>query len=257
MSTSLSKRILPAYLEMEPSYYYATILIIGISLSFIWRATGRYEKTDNNCVYVKKAKEITYTYNVKAHACAFGQTALAIFAMIVLFYVVFPVEDYKIVRTRSEAKEQTDDIFETLDHQDDLQTKYTGGTVVHIFGGERISDTETVKNMVKKICENLDISRPTYVKLLKKFNLTVNRTDNYRETHQHRYEQFTLEDLKNRFVEVMVYDKISNNDKLCELIDFVDNRQNISTDKRKDMINFLRIIDKIDKIGIILFVLLQ
>jgi ribonucleoside-triphosphate reductase len=48
----------------------------------------------------------------------------------------------------------TDDIFEALDHQDDLQTKYTGGTVVHIFGGERISDTETMKNLVRKICEN-------------------------------------------------------------------------------------------------------
>ena len=32
----------------------------------------------------------------------------------------------------------TDDIFEVLDHQDDLQTKYTGGTVVHIYAGERI-----------------------------------------------------------------------------------------------------------------------
>ena len=48
----------------------------------------------------------------------------------------------------------TDDIFEALDHQDDLQTKYTGGTVVHIFGGERISDCETMKNMVRKVCEN-------------------------------------------------------------------------------------------------------
>ena len=48
----------------------------------------------------------------------------------------------------------TDDIFEALDHQDDLQTKYTGGTVVHIFGGERISDTATMKNLVRKICEN-------------------------------------------------------------------------------------------------------
>ena len=48
----------------------------------------------------------------------------------------------------------TDDIFEVLDHQDDLQTKYTGGTVVHIFGGERISDTHTMKNLVRKICEN-------------------------------------------------------------------------------------------------------
>lgn len=46
----------------------------------------------------------------------------------------------------------TDDIFEVLDHQDDLQTKYTGGTVVHIYAGERIQSTETMKNLVKKIC---------------------------------------------------------------------------------------------------------
>ena len=36
----------------------------------------------------------------------------------------------------------TDDIFEVFDHQDDLQTKYTGGTVVHIFAGERLYDTK-------------------------------------------------------------------------------------------------------------------
>ena len=46
----------------------------------------------------------------------------------------------------------TDDIFEVLDHQDDLQTKYTGGTVVHIYAGERIQSIETMKNLVKKIC---------------------------------------------------------------------------------------------------------
>lgn len=46
----------------------------------------------------------------------------------------------------------TDDLFEVLDHQDDLQVKYTGGTVVHIFAGERIQSIETVKNLVKKIC---------------------------------------------------------------------------------------------------------
>ncbi|MGN0018384.1 MAG: ribonucleoside triphosphate reductase [Candidatus Gastranaerophilaceae bacterium] len=48
----------------------------------------------------------------------------------------------------------TDDIFEVLDHQDEIQTKYTGGTVVHIFAGERISNTTVMKNLVKKICEN-------------------------------------------------------------------------------------------------------
>ena len=48
----------------------------------------------------------------------------------------------------------SDDIFEVLDHQDDLQTKYTGGTVVHIYAGERIQNIETMKNLVKKICNN-------------------------------------------------------------------------------------------------------
>ncbi|MDR1168815.1 MAG: ribonucleoside triphosphate reductase [Heliobacteriaceae bacterium] len=48
----------------------------------------------------------------------------------------------------------TDDIFEMLDHQDDLQTKYTGGTVLHIFAGERISSGGTMKNLVKKVCSN-------------------------------------------------------------------------------------------------------
>jgi ribonucleoside-triphosphate reductase len=48
----------------------------------------------------------------------------------------------------------TDDVFEVLDLQDELQTKYTGGTVLHIFLGERISDSIAVGNLVKKICEN-------------------------------------------------------------------------------------------------------
>ena len=48
----------------------------------------------------------------------------------------------------------TDDIFELLDLQDELQTKYTGGTVVHIFAGERLSNTQTLKNLVKKVCTN-------------------------------------------------------------------------------------------------------
>lgn len=48
----------------------------------------------------------------------------------------------------------TDDLFELLDHQDELQTKFTGGTVVHAFLGERISDPDVVKNLVRKIAEN-------------------------------------------------------------------------------------------------------
>lgn len=48
----------------------------------------------------------------------------------------------------------TDDIFYALDLQDDIQTMYTGGTVFHIFVGERIQDHSSVRNLVKKVCEN-------------------------------------------------------------------------------------------------------
>ncbi len=48
----------------------------------------------------------------------------------------------------------TDDIFELLDHQDDLQTKYTGGTVVHLFIGEEINDVAGMRNLIRTVCEN-------------------------------------------------------------------------------------------------------
>ncbi|MCX6795776.1 MAG: ribonucleoside triphosphate reductase [Candidatus Falkowbacteria bacterium] len=48
----------------------------------------------------------------------------------------------------------TDDIFTALDLQDDLQIKYTGGTVLHGFLGERIKDPETTKQLVQKIVNN-------------------------------------------------------------------------------------------------------
>ena len=48
----------------------------------------------------------------------------------------------------------TDDLFSALDLQDELQTKYTGGTVLHGFLGERISDPEVTKKLVKTIVDN-------------------------------------------------------------------------------------------------------
>jgi len=44
----------------------------------------------------------------------------------------------------------TDDIFETLDLQDELQCKYTGGTVLHLYLGEQIKDIEIAKQLLKK-----------------------------------------------------------------------------------------------------------
>lgn len=48
----------------------------------------------------------------------------------------------------------TDDVFEALDNQDEFQCKYTGGTVLHIFLGERMPSVNSVKNFVKKVAEN-------------------------------------------------------------------------------------------------------
>jgi ribonucleoside-triphosphate reductase len=48
----------------------------------------------------------------------------------------------------------TEDLFETLALQDDLQSKYTGGTVLHVFLGEQVKDTAAVRSLVRKIASN-------------------------------------------------------------------------------------------------------
>ena len=51
----------------------------------------------------------------------------------------------------------TSDIFEALDHQESLQTKYTGGTVFHVFLGEAIKDWESCRDLVKAVASNYRI----------------------------------------------------------------------------------------------------
>ncbi len=48
----------------------------------------------------------------------------------------------------------TNDPFKALDYQDDLQTQYTGGTVLHLYMNERISSAESCKNFVRRVLEN-------------------------------------------------------------------------------------------------------
>jgi anaerobic ribonucleoside-triphosphate reductase len=48
----------------------------------------------------------------------------------------------------------TTDIFEALDLQDSLQTKYTGGTVLHIFLGEEEPSPTATKNLIRKVASN-------------------------------------------------------------------------------------------------------
>ncbi|MFA5169328.1 MAG: ribonucleoside triphosphate reductase [Candidatus Paceibacterota bacterium] len=62
----------------------------------------------------------------------------------------------------------TDDIFEELKLQDDIQCKYTGGTVEHLFIGEEISDIQTVKTLVRKIFEK---NRLPYITITPTFSI--------------------------------------------------------------------------------------
>ena len=51
----------------------------------------------------------------------------------------------------------TDDLIEALEHQNDIQPLYTGGTVFHAFMGERLSSWESARTVVKKIAYNTKI----------------------------------------------------------------------------------------------------
>ena len=60
----------------------------------------------------------------------------------------------------------TDDVFEALDIEDDLQVLYTSGTVFHTFLGEKLNDYKSTQNLVKKIAYNYKLPyftiSPTY-----------------------------------------------------------------------------------------------
>ena len=51
----------------------------------------------------------------------------------------------------------TNDIFEAMDHQESLQTKYTGGTVFHTFMGEAIKDWRSCRDLVRTVTKNYRI----------------------------------------------------------------------------------------------------
>lgn len=62
----------------------------------------------------------------------------------------------------------TDDVFEALILQDKLQTKYTGGTVLHCYMNERISSGEACRNLVRKVLSNF---RLPYITITPTFSI--------------------------------------------------------------------------------------
>lgn len=67
-----------------------------------------------------------------------------------------PVEPYYTNSTQLPVG-YTDDLFEAVKLQDSLQTKYTGGTVLHGFVGERLPSGKEAKLIIKKIFEKYSL----------------------------------------------------------------------------------------------------
>lgn len=81
----------------------------------------------------------------------------------------------------------TDDIFEALKLQDELQCRYTGGTVLHLFLGERLSDPKMAKNLVRKVLENFHLP---YITLTPTFSICP--THGYLEGEQFNCPKCTI-----------------------------------------------------------------
>ena len=62
----------------------------------------------------------------------------------------------------------TDDAFEALERQDDLQRKYTGGTVLHLYMSEHISSAEACKKLVRRSLERF---RLPYITITPSFSI--------------------------------------------------------------------------------------
>lgn len=64
-------------------------------------------------------------------------------------------EDYPYYTNSTQLPvEYTDDVFEALEKQDRFQTKYTGGTVLHLYLGERVTDAESCRKLVQRALSN-------------------------------------------------------------------------------------------------------
>jgi anaerobic ribonucleoside-triphosphate reductase len=62
----------------------------------------------------------------------------------------------------------TDDPFEALERQEELQRKYTGGTVLHLYMGERVSSAAACRKLVRRALENF---RLPYVTVTPTFSI--------------------------------------------------------------------------------------
>ena len=77
--------------------------------------------------------------------------------------IIAGTEDHPYITNSTQLPvNYTDDLFEVLDLQNDLAKQYTGGSVVHLWIGENITDHSALKRLVKKICETYNMPYFTF-----------------------------------------------------------------------------------------------
>jgi len=78
-------------------------------------------------------------------------------------------KDYPVYTNSTQLPvEYTSDIFKVVENQDELQSLYTGGTVQHLYLGEKIEDKDVAKALIKKIFEQ---SKMPYISLTPTFSI--------------------------------------------------------------------------------------
>jgi anaerobic ribonucleoside-triphosphate reductase len=65
----------------------------------------------------------------------------------------------------------TDDIFEVLNLEDEMQTKFTSGTVIHLYLGQKIDNPQITKKLIKSIVENFKLP---YISVTPTFSTCIN-----------------------------------------------------------------------------------
>ncbi len=98
----------------------------------------------------------------------------------------------------------------------------------------------------KRISESLGVSLSTYHYLLQKFNIKIPQNKKYIETEDKRYERFPFEDIQNRLIELSECNQIIKDEKLEDMISFICDRKSIRNTDKSDIINFVRILDRVN-----------
>ena len=107
---------------------------------------------------VEFQKETGHFYNLEATPAEGASYRLAMMDKQKYPSIVTAGEDVPYYTNSTQLPvDYTDDIFELMELQEELQTLYTGGTVQHIYLGECIEDISVCKNIIRKIFTNYKI----------------------------------------------------------------------------------------------------